>query len=136
MWQVGGLDSVVSGSTGGWERIIVRVAPAAIVSLGGASNRHETRFGTVSLSWQYRDSRLTMALHVPIGSIAEVHSPLAIGRLSLTTVSEDGTQVWAEVADRTLGLGTDSDVHSVKIRDSAVVTTVGSGAWSFAAAYQ
>eukprot|EP01048_Picozoa_sp_COSAG05_P042335 COSAG05_NODE_22806_length_262_cov_0.638037_1_plen_51_part_10 len=50
---MGGLDSVVSGETGGWENIVVRVAPTAIVAVGGASNQHETPFGTVSFSWRY-----------------------------------------------------------------------------------
>ena len=31
---------------------------------------------------------------------------------------------------------TDSDAQSVEMRDSAVVTVVGSGAWSFVAAYR
>ena len=58
--QVGGLDSVVSDASGGWKNIVVRIAPTAIVTVGGASNRHETRFGTVSLSWRYKDGQLTM----------------------------------------------------------------------------
>ena len=146
---VGGLDSVVSGSTGGWERIIVRVAPAAIATLGGASNQHETRFGAVSISWRYTRGLLTMDLQVPIGSIAEVHSPLAVGGRSLMSVSESTSQLWiaaerereteteTEMETETeTETETDSDAQSVEMRDSAVVTVVGSGAWSFVAAYR
>eukprot|EP01043_Picozoa_sp_COSAG02_P042331 COSAG02_NODE_3591_length_6516_cov_4.904161_2_plen_143_part_00 len=135
--QVGGLDSVVNGATGGWERIVVRVAPAAIATLGGANKRHETRFGTASLSWRYAKGRLTMAVRVPIGSIAEVHSPLAVGGHRLKSVTEGarGSQLWAVAPTETLELAKDSDVQSVETRDSAIVTVVGSGAWSFAATY-
>lgn len=132
---MGGLDSVVSGATGGWERIVVRVAPAAIATLGRANKRHETRFGTASLSWRYEGGHLTMAVSVPIGSIAEVHSPSAVGGRSLVSVNEGrpASQLWATTDAQ--NSAQDSDVQSVEMRDSAVVTVVGSGTWSFVATY-
>jgi hypothetical protein len=142
--HLGGLDSVVSGSSGGWERILVRVAPTAIAAVGGASNQYETRFGTVSLSWRYDDDdhRLTMALQVPVGSTAEVHSPLAVGGRSLLRVKEGDSQLWTEPgsasssqATPALGAAASSDAQRVEAKVSAVVVTVGSGVWDFAAEY-
>ena len=133
--QVGGLDSVVSDASGGWENIVVRIAPTAIVTVGGASNRHETRFGTVSVSWRYKDGQLTMELAVPIGSIAQVHTPLIAGGRNLLSISEGTSQLWAVTAIQPQDM-TGSEVNSVETRDSAVVATVGSGVWRFVAMYQ
>ena len=129
--SIGGLDSAVSGETGGWERIIVRVAPAAIATLGGASNTHETRFGTVSLSWRYQGGQLVMALAVPVGSTAEVHAPTVLAGRALTRMHEGQTVLWSDAA----GVAA-LDAWSVELRESAVVATVGSGTYAFAAQYQ
>jgi hypothetical protein len=45
--SVGGLDSVVNGTTGGWRHITARVAPAAISVLGESHYTKLTRFGTL-----------------------------------------------------------------------------------------
>ena len=50
---MGGLDSAVNGSTGGWKDIIVRVSPGVISELKTASYTKKTSFGDVALSWEY-----------------------------------------------------------------------------------
>ena len=112
----------------------MRVAPTAMATLGGAINRHETRFGTVSLSWHYKEGHLMMALRVPIGSIAEVHSPLVVRGRKLLSVDEGTSKLWAVAPAETLELAA-TDVHSIETEDSAIVATVGSGVWSFEATY-
>lgn len=127
---------MVSGETGGWENIVVRVAPTAIVAVGGASNRHETRFGTVSFSWRYVEGQLTMELDIPIGSTAQVHTPLTAGGRNLLSISEGTSQLWAAATIHFHDLVAGSEFRSIETRASAVVATVGSGVWRFVAMYQ
>ena len=127
---------MVNDETGGWENIVVRVAPTAIVTVGGASNRHETRFGTVSFSWRYKEGQLTMELAVPIGSIAQVHTPLIAGGRNLLSISEGTSQLWVAAAIQSRYVTAGSEVKRVETRDSAVVAMAGSGVWRFVAMYQ
>ena len=53
--HVGGLDSVVNGTSAGWEHVRVRVAAAAVTTLRHTSHQRETRFGTISLHWSYTE---------------------------------------------------------------------------------
>jgi len=75
--SLGGIDSKVNGSTGGWKIVIARVAPSAITMLGSGKAVQETIRGTVSLAWSFdaATKKLTMDLTLPLGSTAEVHTP-------------------------------------------------------------
>ena len=135
---VGGLDSVVNGTTGGWQHIRVRVAAAAVARVRQASNDHETRFGTVSLRWQFDGKQqLTMELSVPVGATAEVHSPNVVAGRVLASVSEGEATVWPQpsgAVNATMG----GWLHSVvaNVHSEAVVANVGSGSYVFTARYK
>ena len=96
--SIGGLDSAVSGTTGGWKDIIVRVSPGAIAALGHASYRKRTPYGEVSLSWKYAAGKLTMELGLPVGTTATVHTPTTVAGAALRTLHEssgDPAELWS-----------------------------------------
>ena len=72
-----------------------------------------------------------MALVVPVGSTAEVHAPTVLAGRALTRMHEGQTVLWSDAA----GVAA-LDAWSVELRESAVVATVGSGTYAFAAQYQ
>ena len=90
-----GIDTAVNGSSAGWEHIILRPDPAAMLSLGHASALLKTRFGNASISWKLGASELTITCAVPPGSTAEVHVPQLsqLGGADVT-INEGGKAVW------------------------------------------
>jgi alpha-L-rhamnosidase len=56
-----------------YREIVVRPLPGG--GLTAASARHETPYGTASVSWTRRDGRLALEVVVPVGATAEVHVP-------------------------------------------------------------
>jgi alpha-L-rhamnosidase len=58
--------------------------------LTAASARHETPYGTASVSWTRRDGRLALEVVVPVGATAEVHVPGHKGAMRV----EHGTHTW------------------------------------------
>jgi len=133
MGSVGGLDSDVSSSTGGWRDIIVRVAPSAITTLQRSSLVHTTRFGDTSLAWIYTGGKFSMDLVVPIGSSAVVHSPASLEGRALRSVTEGGNIIWHS---STHGDPVPSFSHSVWMDDGTLKAAVGSGMFSFLAVYE
>ncbi|QFU88539.1 glycoside hydrolase family 78 protein [Amycolatopsis sp. YIM 10] len=57
----------------GYRRITVRPVPDA--ALTHASARHETPYGTASVSWRRDGGEFTVEVEIPAGSSAEVHLP-------------------------------------------------------------
>jgi alpha-L-rhamnosidase len=131
--SLGGLDSAVNGTTGGWKHILARVSPGAITALGQGSVSHRTPFGSASLTWKFAASSFTMNLSVPVGSTAEVHSPMALGSVGrLVLVTEGAGAVWdASAEPTTLPVGT----LATEQRERAMVVVVGSGKYAFSAFY-
>ena len=129
--SLGGLDSKVNGTTGGWKHIVARVAPAAITELKHASTAHETRFGRASLDWAWdaATAKLAMNLTVPIGATCEVHSHAMLQSesgqiLRLVAVHEGGRALWRATADYSVAAAAAA---------AAVVHEVGSGSYRFVA---
>ena len=138
--SIGGLDSAVSGTTGGWKDIIVRVSPGAIAALGHASYRKRTPYGEVSLSWKYAAGKFTMELGLPVGTTATVHTPTTVAGAALRTLHEssgDPAELWsASGGAATLAAG----VRAVEPAGEAVVATVvgglgGGGSYRFEARF-
>jgi len=73
-----------------------------------------------------------MDLKVPIGTTAEVHSPSAVDGRALIHVAESDLMLWSDGSVA----GSAAGVRSLEERNGAVVTTVASGEYSFAAHYQ
>ena len=71
-----------------YREIVVRPLPGG--GLTAASARHETPYGTASVSWARRDGRLALEVVVPVGATAEVHVP---GEDQAVRV-EHGTHTW------------------------------------------
>ena len=121
--SIGGLDSAVSGTTGGWKDIIVRVSPGVIAALGHAGYRKRTPFGEVSLSWKYAAGKFTMELGLPVGTTATVHTPTSVAGATLRALHERGagnelerTQ-WCAACSRGLGVP-----HAVVVAECIVST--------------
>lgn len=134
-----GIDTAVNGSSAGWEHIICRPDPAAMLSLGHASASLKTRFGNASISWKLDANELTIAWTVPPGSTAEVHVP-QLSQLGGTAVAitEGGKFVW-KAGKYVSGV---SGMHAGSIKDktekpisnvNTVVLESGSGAFSLIA---
>jgi hypothetical protein len=127
--SVGGLDSSVNGSTGGWKNIVVRVSPAVMPMLQRASYTKTTRFGDVTLSWTFADGKLTMDLALPVGTTATVHTPTAVAGATLREVREtssgtaDSAPLWGSGRVGAPPAG----VRGVELVADAVVTAVGGG---------
>jgi alpha-L-rhamnosidase len=130
--SLGGLDSAVNATTGGWKHIIARVSPAAITALGEASVSHRTPFGNASLAWKFAAASFSMNLSVPVGSTAEVHSPLALSSGGRLVRVIDGVDVVWDANAGPAGLGW---VLAVEQRAQAMVVVVGSGHYVFSALY-
>ena len=84
--------------------------------------------GQVSLEWEYSTAQLQMKLTVPVGAMAEVHAPLTVQGRALSHVVEGKARLWPTMADS-------ASIWHVDQKEEAVVVTVGSGEYSFAAAY-
>merc|ERR1712039_233801 len=133
-----GLDSVVNASTGGWQTIVARVAPAAITSLRHANISRNTPLGRTSLRWAYQDAKFTMSLSVPVGATAEVHHPIALPDGNVRSIEERGGIVWRASAlvdfDDTPKQVV-AGIQHVAVHEQAIVTTVSSGDYVFEAHY-
>ena len=129
--SLGGIDSKVNGSTGGWKIVIARVAPSAITMLGSGKAVQETIRGTVSLAWSFdaATKKLTMDLTLPLGSTAEVHTPSVLD-FSSTKIRLQSMRVVGDDAWERVELATKTLVHG------AVLTEVGSGTRRFEALYE
>jgi hypothetical protein len=140
--SIGGLDSAVSGTDGGWRNVIARVSPAAITRVRHSSYRKQTRFGEVSLEWSYEQpagSGFVMQLSVPVGVTVAAHAPLTLPGGTLATLYEateakpallwsaDGS---AESDMKTAGVG------SISLAGDAVVVRVSSGKYQFQGRYE
>jgi alpha-L-rhamnosidase len=142
--SVGGLDSIINGTTAGWKKIRVRVSPAAITRLRSTSYDRDTRFGRVSLNWGFHDDReLTMRVRIPVGATAFVHSPLALHDrdrrpIALRSVKEGGATVWQSSTNYTApsqAMLMPTGVHEIQSQEDALVAKVGSGEYLFTAVY-
>ena len=125
--SIGGLDSAVSGTTGGWKDIIVRVSPGVIAALGHAGYRKRTPFGEVSLSWKYAAGKFTMELGLPVGTTATVHTPTSVAGAALRTLHEssgDPAELWSASAGAAAGA---AGVRALEPAGEAVVATVAGG---------
>ena len=136
--SVGGLDSVVNGTTGGWRDIAVRVAPAAVTTIRSSSYKKLTRFGEISLDWSYDGGKFTMLLRLPVGTAATVHAPSTLSDGGVTrTVSSlaEGSQlIWradGSVAKLVGGVASVAQDQEA----AAVLAQVGSGLYTFEAQY-
>lgn len=136
--SVGGLDSAVNGSTGGWADIIVRVAPAAITTLRKASYKKLTRFGEVSLDWRFEAGKFTSTLSLPVGTRATVHTPSVLREggvdYGVRSITESAQLLWARDSTSSSALEV-GGVFSVQQAAAAVLTEVGSGSYLFEAQY-
>ena len=90
-----GIDTAVNGTSAGWEHIMMRPDPHAMLSLGHASATLTTRFGNASIDWKLEAATLTIACVVPPGSTAEVHVP-QLSQLGGpgVAITEGGKPVW------------------------------------------
>ena len=135
--SVGGLDSAVNGTTGGWRHVVVRVAPGVIAELKSVSFSKRTPYGDVTLSWAYADGKLTMKLGLPVGTTAEVHTPAAMSGAAVTALAETSatpTTLWS--ADGAAALESGGGVGGVGASaDGTVVAHVGAGRYVFEAKY-
>jgi hypothetical protein len=152
--SIGGLDSVVNGTTGGWRHIVGRVAPAAITTLKGASYNKMTRYGEVKFGWRYdgASKKLSTNVTVPVGAELTLHTPqaldgsecsgsaCALARLVEVGVgtgaaSEHGqpTLVWAAGGGN--GGTLPSGISLVEATSAAVLAHLGSGTYRFEASF-
>ena len=135
--SIGGLDSAVSGTTGGWKDIIVRVSPGVIAALGHASYRKRTPFGEVSLSWKYAAGKFAMELGLPVGTTATVHTPTSVAGATLRALHEssgDPAELWSAAGGAAAGAAGvrgaaagAAGVRAVEPASEAVVATVAGG---------
>jgi hypothetical protein len=147
--SVGGLETSVNGTDGGWRNVVARVSPAAVTRVKAAVYRKTTRFGDVDIDWTWADTQsFNMSFGAPIGVQVTVHTPTSLmgkdanGRpveLSLASLSEGSTILWTR-SNSGLGGGHEqvtgllSGPMEVE-EESAVVSTVGSGRYHFSAQY-
>lgn len=137
---IGGLDSIVNETTGGWRHIAARVAPAAYDVVKEANYTKLTRFGPVTLSWTFDGTHLSTQLDVPIGADVTMETPSLIPRragksVELAELTEGGARLWSRegvVAAASWPEG----VRSVEARDGVMLTTLESGRYNFEAEFQ
>ncbi|PZG19665.1 hypothetical protein C1I95_11155 [Micromonospora craterilacus] len=94
----------------------ITIAPAVTGLLDHASATTQTPWGPVSSNWRQQDRRLSLDVHVPVGTTATVEVPGA----NRWAVSESGRPV----ADA-------PGVHEVTVADGVVRVVVGSGDYRF-----
>ena len=141
--SVGGLDSAVNGTTGGWRSVIARIAPGAVTIVRSSSYSKMTQFGEVSLVWSFTDSKLKATLSLPIGCAGTFHAPAELvdgsTRLQLAALLEQDVAIWGGQVP-----GSDSSsavlpkgVARAPERDDngSILTHVGSGTYTFEARY-
>ena len=132
--SVGGLDSVVNGTSAGWRHIKARVSPGVVPIVRQATVTQHTRFGKAELACTFDGSTLHSKLVVPIAALADFHAPRKLRSAKLIKLTETGVVAWA----KTGAINTPDGVARVLVSadDDAVITTVGSGSYHFEAHYQ
>lgn len=151
--SVGGLDSVVNSSTGGWRHITARVSPAAIKMLGESHYSKLTRLGQAQFNWKWQSSgRLETEIEVPVGAVLTLETPRSLpgydgGRAHALDHLSEGQSTLASVWRRDnhsegivampwpAGVRAVASVYDVGSGD-VVRTTIGSGRYHFTATYR
>lgn len=95
----------------------ISIAPAVTKELDWAKAETVTPFGPVSVDWKNTATGLSLATHVPVGSVATVKLPAA--------------NAWA-VTEGGVALADVDGVRSVAVEAGNVLVTIGSGDYSFA----
>lgn len=143
---VGGLDTVVNGTDGGWRNVIARVAPAAITVVKEASYVKHTRFGPVGIQWTYSGGQLSTKFSVPTGVTVAVHTPVQLVdfevnnglnlHLQLESLHESGSQLLKNKVMSAAGAGILAVTREAgKDGKPVIVTKVGSGEYQFEATF-
>ena len=132
--SIGGLDSIVNQSTGGWRHIVARISPAAVTTLKEANYTKATRFGAVHFEWQYDGTNLRSRLSVPVGAQLTLHTPLSLpsGGGVLVSLSERDTLVWSRRAGAS---ALPSGIVEVDLTSAGVQTTLLSGDYELEAVF-
>jgi hypothetical protein len=137
--SIGGIDSFVNGSSGGWRHIAARVSPAAVAIIKTATYSKLTRFGETTFNWKWDGTKLVTEISVPIGSDLTLETPMALQLRSgavvhLSTLGEGEWSLWADsAAQQVMPTGVLSVAGSSPT--AAVTTTIGSGQYVFEAVY-
>jgi hypothetical protein len=155
--SVGGLDSNVNATDGGWRNVIARVSPGAVTRVRRAAYRKQTRFGEVTIDWNYTGAGegLVVTLTVPVGMTVALHTPTKL-RADPDQESDDGyvrlhtlletrgegpspTVLWTAAAavsnEAAAAAAAAAAVNAISVIDGAVTASVGSGSYRFAAKY-
>ena len=142
--NVGGLETVVNGSTGGWREIEARVSGPVARYLGEAAYRKVTRFGVAEISWRYDASTQKIATNVtvPVGSMLNFYSPTRVGTGTLRALAEGRQYIWSargltneHLPSGIVGTSAVRQEGGIVGLDRSIVTRVGPGHYEFIATY-
>lgn len=78
--SIGGLETEVNASDGGWRNVAVRISPAVVTQVRHAPYTKSARFGLVRIDWRFEGDakRLVTKMEVPMGVTVTLHTHTAL----------------------------------------------------------